>query len=60
MHLLATEQSRVEAALFQELLEGTVILAVEIDPLDLGKRTLRPHEDSSVLGSRCTDASRHK
>lgn len=60
MHLLATEQSRVEAALFQELLEGTVILAVEIDPLDLGKRTLRPHEDSFVLGSRCTDASRHK
>ena len=45
MHLLATEQSRVEAALFQELLEGTVILAVEIDPLDLGKLTLLPNEE---------------
>ena len=53
---LATESSAVETALSQELPEGTVVLAVEVDPLDFRKCTLRPNERQPPLASRCTDA----
>lgn len=59
-HLLATERSGVETALFQELSEGAIVLTVEVDSLDLRKRALRLNERPRLPASRYTDEQMHR